>query len=318
MHDLILRAMGGTLDDPAVVELLAALGSASGKPAKPNKDGYVVAKKHGVELLFDANVASDLYPQKRVNRKQVRYLCTCWIREEKYKGSWPEGYSPELDFASMRERYGEEFQLWGADWDEVREARWRVPVPGLAPGVVLKPTYHFKDPGPSLTIALDYHLGLFEYLDAEHADTFAGFFVAWCAERGLLHPELAKRAAAAVKDVKARKKTGRELIVLAIDHRAWDGKHNHVWSCDLSPAHFEFFHAYLCGVYTEELFGKYETSYQDDYHKLFAKRFPAVREQRRDAVPDLWEHYDELAPRLSERFAAWEPKSKARRQRVAG
>ena len=41
--DLIIRAMGGSLEDPAVQELLKELGSVPGKPAKPNADGYVVA-----------------------------------------------------------------------------------------------------------------------------------------------------------------------------------------------------------------------------------------------------------------------------------
>lgn len=320
MIDRILRAMGGTVEDPAVQELLAALGSAPGKPAKPNKDGYVVAKKHGVELLFDASVTSDLYPLKKVNRKQVRYLCTCWIREEKYRGSWPEGYSPELDLAAMRKLYGEGFELWGGDWDEVREARWTVPVPGVAPGVVLHPTFHFNDRSPSLALSLDHHLGFFEYLDAERADPFAGFFVGWCAEHGLLHPALAERAAAAVAEVKARKKTGRELIVLAIDHRAWDGEHNHVWSCDLSPAHREFFHAYLSGVHTEELWGKYETSYQDDFRAIFGKRYRAIKEHppRWEVVPDRWDHHDEIAQRISERYEAWQPRSRARRERAVG
>ena len=55
MLEQIVRAMGKTVDDREVQELLRALGSAPGKPAKPNSDGYVVAKKRGVELLFSSD-----------------------------------------------------------------------------------------------------------------------------------------------------------------------------------------------------------------------------------------------------------------------
>jgi len=319
MLDLIVRAMGKPPEDPEVQELLAALGSKPDKPAKPNKDGYVVAKRHGVELLFSSDVTSDRFPVQRVNRKLVKYLCHCWLRPEKYAGPWPGPYRPDLTLDEMRRGYGEGFDLWGFEWDEVAELRWRVPL-ASRPGVELHPTFHLQKGRPSLIVALESHQDYFAYIDAARADPHAGFFVGWCAARGLLHPDLAARAKASVKKVKAGKMTGRELIVAEIDHRAWDNKHNHVWSCDLSPGHAEFFHCYLHGVHTKALWGKEKTGYYDDFRGLFGKRFRGLREHppRWDEVPDDREHAGEMEALISARFEAWAPRSKERRRRVSG
>ena len=186
MFDQIARAMGKTVDDREVQELLKALGSAPGKPAKPNSDGYV----------------------------------------------------------------------------------------------------------------------------------FAGFFVAWCIDNNLLHPDLVARARDAVKAVKARKMTGREFIVGQIDHRAWDGKHNHVWSCDLSPVQREFFWCYLCGVLSKGIWGKDDTGYYEDFLGRFRKRFPKLKAHPPpwSVVPDTWEHCDEMAKVIADRHATWQKKSKERRK----
>jgi len=314
MFEQIVRAMGKTVDDREVQELLKLLGSAPGKPAKPNSDGYVVAKKRGVELLFSSDVKNERFPVRKVNRKQVKYLSWCWLRE-RFAGPWPAPFDPALGFADLRGHYGEEYDLWGFEWDEVREVRWRVPLEEN-PDARLHVTFHVEDKCASAQVALAEHAEYFEYLDAEQADVFAGFFVAWCIDNGLLHPDLAARARDAVKAVKARKMTGREFVVGQIDHRAWDGKHNHVWSCDLSPDEREFFYCYIHRVLTEGIWGKYETGYYEDFLGLFRKRFPKLKQHPPpwSVVPDTWEHHEAMAKVIAGRYATWQKKSKERRK----
>lgn len=54
MLDLIVAAMGGSLQDPAVQRLLDALGASPAKPAKPSSDGYVVASHRGRPRAADS------------------------------------------------------------------------------------------------------------------------------------------------------------------------------------------------------------------------------------------------------------------------
>lgn len=120
----------------------------------------------------------------------------------------------------------------------------------------------------------------------ERAAIPMGMYLAWCVNLNLVSVELMERAEQAVLRVRYREITGSELLVAgcggALDSR---------W---FNPAGIAF-----CDRYYER--------YLDDYRGVFGNAIYAVS--------DDWDHYDRLAPVLTEHLYGGKPSARRRPHR---
>jgi hypothetical protein len=116
------------------------------------------------------------------------------------------------------------------------------------------------------------------------AYVIGGMFLAWCAQHGLLSSEAVRDHARALEALAARSGRPGDL------YRAMDGV---LSTEELSPRGQAFAEAY---------FNLDSGAYLDDYLDLLADPYPSAYH-----VPDTWENYDTLAPRMGERFSSLFP-----------
>ena len=118
-------------------------------------------------------------------------------------------------------------------------------------------------------------------LPPENGGTHIGMFLAWIINRDLGSRQLAKIAGDKLESVRRRECTGRDLLFSDLDEK--------FFASLLSPDARKFTEAY------------YESDqYIQDYDELLGGDFETLYH-----VPDTWENYDRLAPRIDERFASW-------------
>ncbi|HEX8911041.1 MAG TPA: hypothetical protein VF796_01690 [Humisphaera sp.] len=118
-------------------------------------------------------------------------------------------------------------------------------------------------------------------LPPENGATHIGMFLAWAAQRGLTEDAFLDEEGIDVGAVRARRMTGRDLLVTALDGVLSEDDLN-----DEGNAFAESY--YLPGTYGE------------DYDNLFKGSHPT-----RCHVEDDWANFDRVARMIDARYAAW-------------
>lgn len=120
-------------------------------------------------------------------------------------------------------------------------------------------------------------------LDEHQAYVHTGMFVTWLIQHDLMSELHLDESTEGLASVKARTLTGPHFFATYMDGVLTDE--------DLSDEGNAFAAAYL-----DFEQGKYLA----DYHEILSNAFPSELH-----VPDTWENYDRLAPRIDDRYAAF-------------
>ncbi len=205
----IVSLVGRRADDPAVIDFVTkTLGQkvpATTTDAAGNK--YVLAKKHGLDLLFGHDIKNEKYPLVAKTAKSfVPYLQLVWLKD-KFK-ELPYGIAFGMDSAEVTKRFGAEpVQIpIGLRWERVLDAARDI---------------ELDYDGRECRIVVDQAGELISSYGAP-ATPLLGVFVAWAAQRGLLDAARAGAHAALFEEVKAGKRKGRELLDAAWPRGLWD------------------------------------------------------------------------------------------------
>jgi len=146
---------------------------------------------------------------------------------------------------------------------------------------------------------LDYIGGMVKYDDAswhyggtypadlsdEAAATHIGMFVAWCVLNGYVDDEVAEDLAGELDGLTARTTTPGEFLIESMDEK--------FVSDDLTGEGDAFTNAYYQGKDND-------SRYVDDYLAVFDTTVADIYR-----VPDTWETFDRIAPRITERYGDW-------------
>ncbi|MDR2862082.1 MAG: hypothetical protein LBV07_05995 [Syntrophobacterales bacterium] len=128
-----------------------------------------------------------------------------------------------------------------------------------------------------------------EDLPAENASTHIGMFLAWCINNDLISEELQEDSEEEIDDVKSRKMTGGEFLRQVCDEKFSD--------YDLNETGNEFAEDYY---EDETAFSENYKGYFDDYAEIFNTTGHDFYK-----LPDSWENYDLITPRINQRFREW-------------
>lgn len=120
----------------------------------------------------------------------------------------------------------------------------------------------------------------------EAGATHIGMFLAWMVLHDFASEELLTDAAKSVKALRARKLTGAELLMKDLDEK--------LASSDFNAEGNKFAMAYYEGKGGD-------SKYVDDYLEAFGVDVG----HSLYTVADTWKHFDELAPKIDARYAAW-------------
>lgn len=122
-------------------------------------------------------------------------------------------------------------------------------------------------------------------LPADAAATHIGMFVAWCLLHGYAGEDLVEDASEQLQALEDRSITPGRFIIGAMDAT--------FTSDDLNDEGNAFTVAYYAGEDDD-------SRYVDDYVALFDSDTAEIYR-----VPDTWDTFDRLAPRIQERHSAW-------------
>lgn len=168
---------------------------------------YVVAKKLGVELLFNHDIKNEKYPLvAKTTKSFIPYLQLAWMTKT-FK-ELPYGIAFGMDPGEVTKRFGAEPE--------------RVPV-GLkwARSLDADRAIALDYDGRECRIVVDQAL---ELTSRHNVPTrpVAGVFVAWAAQRGLLDAARVGAHAPLLEDVRAGKRKGSELLGAVWPRGLWD------------------------------------------------------------------------------------------------
>jgi hypothetical protein len=131
----------------------------------------------------------------------------------------------------------------------------------------------------------DWHYGAENYppgLPPENGGTHIGIYLSWIIHRDLGSAQLRKYAGEALKAVKERSMTGRQLLFSELDEKFFPGL--------LTKLGKDFTRDY----YDND-------AYMEDYVEVLCNELPSVYH-----VEDSWENYDKIAAVIDRRYAGWQ------------
>jgi hypothetical protein len=168
---------------------------------------YVLAKKHGVELLFGHDIKNEKYPLVAKTAKSfIPYLQLAWMTK-KFK-ELPYGIAFGMAPEEVTKRFGAEPETVpiGLKWARVLDADRDI-----------KLDYD----GRECRIVVN-QAGELSGRHGVPAKSVVGVFVAWAAQRGLLDASRAGAHTSLLEDVRAEKRKGSELLDAAWPRGLWD------------------------------------------------------------------------------------------------
>lgn len=282
LWDQMLACIGRPIDDPLVLQWLAAVGAKPLKPATPHNDStYVSVRATGIE------VSAEMAPKHRAfwpPRKDGRIWRTYVTRIILPVKAAPLVPLPE-----------------GLSWE-------RFPGPADGDDFVEQPVsatleLAFQRAAKGKGLArIDARLPTereFMEASADYEQTKPlvyvedAFFVTWCALQGLLDP--VRYPASVLAPWRERTATPLQLLHGPCGRI--------VWTDDLAPGASGFWDDYYMGFGTpdaERWVSDMKTVFRSSNH---------FREADEAMTPDNWEAFDRIAPKIARRFEAWRRKA---------
>jgi hypothetical protein len=207
----LVTLVGRRADDPALVAFVTGTLGQKKVPGPATDSGdskYVIARKHGLDLLFAHDIKNERYPLVPKTKKTfVPYLQLVWLKEK----------FSEMPFGIAH----------GMDPDEITKRL------GVTPGVRGSGKFQYwrKVLDPARDIVLDVcddeiTIGVEEALEltSRHhpPPQISGLFLAWAARRGLLDESRFAVHAELLAAVRKGRAKGSELLAAAIPRGIWD------------------------------------------------------------------------------------------------
>jgi len=285
----IVTLVGRRADDPELVDFVTnTLGQKV--PSSVTDVGgskNVVAKKKGIELVFDHDLKNEKYPLIHKSKSSyVPYLSTVFLTK-KLTEPLPFG----LEFGMSVEEVTAKLQT---DFPRRQDFRW---------------VYWELDPARDIALSVDgsmYFIRVYEAreLTSRHGvprRPVAGLFMAWAIMRDLIDEERFRDNAALLAAVRKREQKGSAFVDAALARGLWDihlrdepGLRDHAYN---------WFNN-MEGIYIDEdliaVFGAREGPYGPDRPLLDDDDWPAV---------------DKATPTLDRRFAQWVRKASTKSTR---
>jgi hypothetical protein len=280
----ILEALGKRIEDPAAVQLAAAIGK---KPFKnvSSDNSYVGNRKAlGLEAMAKNLLYNRAYwPPRKDGRRWVTWVTTAWLNPN-YKGTLPDGFDFAMDEAALSARFEREA------WTQIPElTRFTLPAP--RPGLIASTTV---DVG-----GLPRHVYLAVEEEWPYATVYPGsnvensfddaFFAAWCAANGLLHD--GRVGADALPAISERSGTPLTFFSTALGGLLWSG--------DVKPEYQPFCKAYMGTIENSE------ANASQDVKDVFGENNYWHKQQGEPITPDDWASYDRIEQRFTTRLDEW-------------
>lgn len=274
----IASLVGRRADDASVVAFVTeALGQkvpTATTDAAANK--YVIAKKHGLELLFGHDIKNEKYPLIRKTAKSfVPYFRLAWMT--KTFEELPYGIAFGMAPDEVTRRFGAEPETIpaGLKWSLVVDAARDVEL-----------DFDGREYRIVVAEALE--------LSGRHgvpAKPVVGVFVAWAARRGLLDPTRVGAHAAPLEEVGAGTRKGSELLAAAWPRGLWD-----VHLVD-EPGLRRFAYAWFHNIEVGFI--------RDDFVSVFGSRDGPYGHKEPVLDDDDAAAVEKATPKLDEVFAPW-------------
>jgi hypothetical protein len=208
----LVSVVGRRADDPELVAFVTgALGhkKVPGSATDAGDNQYVIARKHGVEMVFDHDIKNDRYPLVPKTKKSfVPYLQLAWLKEN-FPEPLPLGVRHGMTPEELTERFGHgpaargtaKVPVWKRVLDPARDIVFEVTRREITIGVSeareLSSRFH---PPPQQV----------------------GLFLAWAIRRGLLDESRFPGHTDLIAAVREGRKRGSELLAAAMPLGVWD------------------------------------------------------------------------------------------------
>ena len=239
-------------------------------------------KKHGINLLFQAHVRHDAYPDIAKSKSSfVPYLESVHFQES-YRDPLPFGVTYDADLPALHKALG---MPAGARGEEPRRPYWQVMIDE---GRSLMFTADYYDDRPQMSLGIDSARAL---SDGAHTRPMVGLFVAWLIARGLLAVERFAAQAPLIAQIAARKAQGSAFVDAALARGLWD--RHLVERPGLRDFAYGWFHN-IGGHYI-----------RFDLIKVFRGRPGEHGHDEPILDEDTWAAVDQATPMLDRIFAPW-------------
>jgi hypothetical protein len=276
----LVALVGRRADDPELVAFVTkTLGQKVPGPTADRGGGKnVVARKHGIEMVFDHDIKNERYPLVPKTKKTfVPYLQLAWLTE-KFPGALPFGIAH------------------GMEPDEVTERL------GVAPGERGSGKYRYwrkvLDPARDIVLDVDADtitIGVDEAreLASRHhpSKQVVGLFLAWAVSRDLIEESRFPGHADLLAAVRRKEQTGSELLATALPRGVWD-VHLKDW-----PGLRDFAFGWFCNIDHGYIIF--------DLIKVFGSRPGEHGHDEPVLDADDWKAVGKAAKALDKRFAEW-------------
>lgn len=275
--------VGRRADDTELVEFVTGtLGQkVPNSTTDVSKSKNVVAKKHGLEMVFSHDVKNVKYPLvPKSKASYVPYLTLVWLNP-KLPDSLPFGLTFGMSVEDITGMLGEPAGQIGSLG--ARRPYWER---------VLDPARDivFQVEPKTFTIRVNEARELTPRWESR---PFVGLFVAWLAHRGFLESTAFPGHAALLATLRKREVRGSKLVEAALPRGLWD-----IHLKDLPGfRHFAF-------EWMHNIGGKY---IRDDLVTVFGSREGPHGHTEAVLDSDDWQAVDKATPVLDRRFAEWRP-----------
>jgi hypothetical protein len=275
--------VGRRADDTELVEFITStLGQkVPNSTTDVSSSKNVVAKKHGLELVFAHDVKNVKYPRvPKSKASYVPYLTLVWLNPR-----LPDPLPFGLNFGMSVEQIT---GTLGGPAGQIGSLGARRPYWAR----VLDPARDivFQVEPKKFTIQVNEARELTPRWESR---PFVGLFVAWLASRSLLEPKAFPGHEALLAAIRQRRERGAKLVEAALPRGLWD-----IHLKDL-PGFRQFAFEWM-----HNIGGKY---IRDDLVSVFGSREGAYGHAEAVLDNDDWQAVDKATPVLDRRFAEWEP-----------
>jgi hypothetical protein len=275
--------VGRRVDDVDLVEFVTgALGQKiPNSTTDVSNSKNVVAKKHGLELVFSHDVKSAKYPLvPKSKASYVPYLTLAWLNPR-----LPDPLPFGLNFGMSVE------EISGTLGDPA----------GQIGSLSLRRPYWERalDPARDIVFRVDPKTFTIQIKEAREltprweSRPFVGVFVAWLAHRGFLDSTAFPDHAGLLEAVHKREERGSKLVEAALPRGLWD-----IHLKDLPGFR------YFAFEWMHNISGKY---IRDDLVSVFGSREGPYGHAEAVLDSDDWQSVDRATPVLDRRFAEWQP-----------
>jgi hypothetical protein len=277
--------LGRRGDDPELVAFVADLKKKAPASVSWSDDSQWVeaGKKHGIDLLFEAHVYHDAYPEIAKSKTSfVPYLAAVFFRPA-YDAPLPYGLSATSEPTEVEAKLGPPSGTRGHD--PARPFWQRSIDPGR--GVVFDYDHYDEEPKPSFRIDAARELTT----PAHPGKSIVGLFAAWAIARGLLDTTQFPSHADLIARVKARQATGEAFVDAALGRGLWD---RHLVD---RPGLWDFVYGWFHNIGDRYI--------RDDLMSVFGSRTGKHGHDEPVLDQATWEAVDRAAPALDDVFSKW-------------